>query len=671
MPYFINRLIDRPVWSLADFELFKGALGAYLDQVGAVSTKAPDRDKLIVKTLLTGEAAWIIYPEGRMVKNKKLVEKGRYMISYAGGKHPPHTGAATLALRTEFYRQRLRHLQQADPDEAQRLMAMFGIQDIVPVIDGNLFIVPVNLTYYPLRAKENILTSLARRYKESLPDRLVEELMAEGSMFLSGVDIDMNFGTPIAIHQCLSCQTINQDIQSCRPIGFDDDLGSRRRMRREALQIMQRYMDAIYSMTTVNHDHLFASLLRLSPFKRVRPSDLRRKVYLALLHCLSNRDLYLHRSLREDQLHLLTDDRYQKFKEFLTLALDTEVVRAQNDWLYKNAPRLTRPFEFHRIRLDNPVRVMANEIEPLKTLQRCLRRIAWQPGFITRRRLARHLLDAAQKAFAQDYDRYHIEGESKPPHIGRPFFLQARSRRLGVVLVHGYMAAPEEVRELARYIQRKGYGVYAPRVPGHGTAPEDLARRSHREWIRAVEAACALMACHCHRVVVGGFSNGAGLALEAASRLPAIDGVFAVCPPLRLQDYSARFVPAVDIWNRLMKRIRTNGAAKEFVANDPENPHINYLRNPIAGIRELERLMSKVEDRLKQVRVPAVIVQSAGDPVVDPKGSRRVFDRIGSEDKKYMLFNFDRHGILMGPGADKVHRVIGNFLDDLASDAGG
>jgi 1-acyl-sn-glycerol-3-phosphate acyltransferase len=101
MPYIIFRQTKIPVWSLASFELFQGAFGSYLDKVGAVSTKNPDRDRLIVKTLLTGEANWIIFPEGRMVKNKKIIEKGRFMISAAGGKHPPHSGAATLALRTE------------------------------------------------------------------------------------------------------------------------------------------------------------------------------------------------------------------------------------------------------------------------------------------------------------------------------------------------------------------------------------------------------------------------------------------------------------------------------------------------------------------------------------------------------------------------------------------
>jgi 1-acyl-sn-glycerol-3-phosphate acyltransferase len=98
LPYHLHRLTKTPVWALGAAELFVGKFGRYLEQIGGVSTQSPDRDKLMVKTLLTSEASWIIFPEGRMVKSKEIMEKGRFMIAYAGGKHPPHTGAATLGL---------------------------------------------------------------------------------------------------------------------------------------------------------------------------------------------------------------------------------------------------------------------------------------------------------------------------------------------------------------------------------------------------------------------------------------------------------------------------------------------------------------------------------------------------------------------------------------------
>ena len=81
LPYHINHLTRAPAWSLADYSLFKGPLGTLLDKIGAVSTKDPDRDLLIVKSLLVGEATWIIFPEGLMVKNKKTFDRGRFLVS--------------------------------------------------------------------------------------------------------------------------------------------------------------------------------------------------------------------------------------------------------------------------------------------------------------------------------------------------------------------------------------------------------------------------------------------------------------------------------------------------------------------------------------------------------------------------------------------------------------
>ena len=662
MPYNIFKLTGKPVWSLASNEFFKGAVGAYLERVGALSNKDPDRDRLIVKTLLTGEAHWIIFPEGRMVKNKKIVEKGRFMISWAGGKRPPHTGAATLALRTEFYRQRLRRLSEENLDETKYLMDLFQLDSLESVLDHNTYIVPVNLTYFPIRARENILSNLAVKLMEDIPDRFLEEIMTEGSMLISGVDIDIRFGEPIEIFECLQCSAIDLDISSKQRINFDDPIPSKSVMRKEALRLMEQYMGAIYDLTTVNHDHLFASMLRSMRSNKIDELDLRRRVYLVTEQIRKNIGINFHHALDENQLHLVTDDRDNKVQDFLSVAFDSGILHHEDGQLTKDASKFSSPYDFHRARIDNPVEVMANAVEPLSELQKMIGRLATLPRFWVRRKLAKHLMEKAIREYKDDYYHYFVEGESKPIDVGMPLLIKGKSRDIGVVLSHGYMAAPLEVKKLAEYLGRLGFWVYVPRLKGHGTSPDDLATRSYQDWKTSVDQGYVIISSLCKRVVAGGFSTGAGLALDLAARVKEITGVFAISAPMRLKDFSSRFATAVDMWNRIMERAHQVGAKKEFVENKPENPHINYLRNPISGVVELERLMDDLEPNLADLNVPSLVVQSKEDPVVDPKGSRKIFDLIGSKDKEYVLFNFERHGILLGDGAERVYRTIGQFL---------
>ena len=664
MPNRLFKITQVPIWSLAAAELFKGALGNVLDNLGAVSTRNPDRDLLMVRSLLLGEAMWIIFPEGRMVKNKKIIEKGRYMISFAGGKHPPHTGAATLALRTEFYRQRLNILKEKYPEEAERLLKRFKIDDPEGLSSKSTCIVPVNITYYPIRAKENALSNLAQKMVENLPERVVEEFMTEGSMLISGVDMDIRFGRPIEIGDYLKPKPISRDIRTGRQIDFDDMLPSRRLMRKAALNIMQRYMADIYSMTTLNHDHLFASIVRKRPFSRMTAADLKRRAFLAATVDLDDMQVFCHENLQQEQVHLLTDDRYQRYHDFIALALEKGCVSENNGVLVKSSA-MGDAFDFHMARVANPVSVIANEVEPLEKFQKHIRRIAWLPGFVVRRRIASMMLKKAEDEYRRDYDASFIEGETKDLDVGMPYLLKGKGRAMGVVLAHGYMAAPLEVRALATYLQQQGFWVYAPRLKGHGTSPEDLASRSYREWLASLESGYAVISNLCRRVVIGGFSTGAGLALHLAARVQDAAGVFAVSAPMRLNDLGARFAPALDTWNRLMDKLSGGAAKKEFVENQPENPHINYFRNPIAGVRELERLMEALEPLLPDINVPTLVVQSDGDPVVNPKGSKQIFRKVGSEDKEYILFNIDRHGILLGEGSERVHKRIGTFVERL------
>jgi len=666
LPYHIYHLTKQPVWSLADASMFSGAFGQLLEAIGAVSTKAPHRDRVIVKSLLTGEANWIIFPEGCMVKDKLFVEQTRYAVSCAGGRRAPHTGAATLALRTEFYRQRLRRLATELPAEAERLQQLFGIDDLTPVFAGKTSIVPVNITYYPLRAKENAISRLADIFLGGLADRYHEELLTEGAMILDGVDIDIRFSRPVETGACLTCGPIEQDMFSPQRIDFDDRLPSRQAMRREAYGLMRHYMTAIYNHTTINHDHLFASLLRSLPFKRFSEDDFRQRAYL-LSTSKALAGLYRHQSLESGQVALLTDDRHHKISEFLSLALETGVVRREGALLVKDSTKFSSPLDLNRARIDNPVGVIANEVLPLKGLQREVVLTAWLPAAFIAAMVHKSLLRRAEQEFDADYLTFFRTGESKEREIGRPYLLKGRSRKVGVVLVHGFLAAPQELAELADYLGRQGLWVAVVRLKGHGTSPDDLALRTGDDWRESVDSGYAALKMVCHKVVLVGFSFGGGLALDCAARNRPVAGVVAVSPPMRLQDFSSRYAPSLEKWNRLMAAVHFQKGKREFLEITPEHPDINYHRLPVSGLVALEQFMNVLETRLPDITTPALIIQSQGDPVVDPAGSKQLFDQLGSPQKEFRTFDFERHGILSGEGAGKVHTVIGEFIEIIRS----
>ena len=110
-------------------------------------------------------------------------------------------------------------------------------------------------------------------------------------MFMSGVDLDMRIGLPISIENYLDVPEVVKDIGSTSSIGFDDPIDSKPILRKISQTIMKRYMSAIYRMTTVNHEHLFASMIRMIPWRTFDSYGLRQRVFLAVTGNLMQLDI--------------------------------------------------------------------------------------------------------------------------------------------------------------------------------------------------------------------------------------------------------------------------------------------------------------------------------------------------------------------------------------------
>ncbi len=276
------------------------------------------------------------------------------------------------------------------------------------------------------------------------------------------------------------------------------------------------------------------------------------------------------------------------------------------------------------------------------------------------------LIEQEEMRFEKEYQAHFLQDESKPKNIGRPYLLHRPESKRGVLLVHGLMAAPEEVREWADYLFSIGYTVYAPRMAGHGTSAVDLSQREMTEWVASVDRGHEILKHCCESIVVAGFSTGGAIALQQAIAKPkAFDGLISISAPLKFTKFSAHFAEPVNNWNRTLNALGISRGKKEFVTNHADNPHINYLRCPVNGIVQIKKLMKGVVQGLSTISIPTLIVHGSNDPKVHVQSGRDIFKRITSESKFHKEIDFHLHGIIRGDIAKEVFGEVDSFLQKM------
>ena len=432
------------------------------------------------------------------------------------------------------------------------------------------------------------------------------------------------------------------------------------------IKMMYEYMHAIYEMTTVNSDHLASYILMGYVKNRFAESDFKNRIYLAIESLMKSGLSNYHQTLNADQTNLLSDDPHEKYERFVNDAIADGLISRQDGMITKNRERFSKTYDFQTIRRDNVIEVLKNEIEPLGDLTARLDRLLILPAGFIRQKIRKQFLEQDFRTFADDYDRHYIEGESKPMSVGRPLWRKRLLGGRGVVLVHGYMAAPEEIQPLAEYLYQNGFSVYGARLQGHGTAPEDLAACNWQDWYRSVNRAYIIMKNSSKSFAIAGFSTGAGIALlQAANKPGRLAGAISINGPAQLQNGSARYTPLLVGWNKLLSALGVKRGRMEYVSNAPENPHINYSRNPVCGVHELERLMKYVLTRLGDVQCPVLVVQGSADPVVKPRSGMDIFSRLGAAGKQLVQVAADHHGILRGEASVQVRETVLRFLQKV------
>lgn len=670
VPYLIYKYTGRQIRCLADSGLYHGALGRFLESVGTISTKHKNRDNVIIKDLVTGDYDWMIYPEGSMLKSKEIKEDSGFINYTPGRVGPVRTGSAVLALKSQIYRADIIEAFEAgDLEILKDFETNFGITYQDNFKDLSTQIVPLNITYYPLRPGKNKIQQLAARLVKRIPKQVAEELEIEGNLLL-GADININFGDPINLGDYIKSA---QGLIGQLPI-IKEETKANLLLRYFKTRLTNEFMAKIYSDIQVNLDHIFAAALGYFEEEEIEINHLKRAIYLSgvMIHSCGKYRIN-HSVFEENLMKMFLDEPHHDFDGVYELAKKQGVIEEISGGKIRiKKDLLAKQYDFHEIRLENSLHVVANEFALLDTASAIVRRSVKIKDEDLRKKVFHEIHKRDLEIFNSDYEIYFDAKFSKDKSVGSPFFIDSRAkvssqvRGVGVLVSHGYKSAPKEVEALSQFLNGFGFKVYGTRMKGHGTAPINLKDVTWEDWYCGMQRGYAALQNICSKIVIVGFSTGGLLGLLSCAKknhsAKKLVGIVSINAALKLLDIKTKMVPGINVWNEMLEKLHIEKGRFEFVDDVPENPQINYSRNYLIGVEQLEKLMTICEKNLPLVVTNALIIQGTKDPVVNPISGKIIYEKIHSGEKFLSELDFSNHVIINGKEKEEVFEEIRKFF---------
>jgi carboxylesterase len=194
----------------------------------------------------------------------------------------------------------------------------------------------------------------------------------------------------------------------------------------------------------------------------------------------------------------------------------------------------------------------------------------------------------------------------------------------GVVLLHGFLGTPAELKGLAGALHQAGYAVRAVRTPGHACSPEILRSSDRHAWRAAARDAVAFLRRHgAKRVAVVGFSVGGLLAAHAAAETEP-DAVVLLAPWNGVTGYG--WVPmaptAAAAWLAPLLPYVPKPAGLGGLSDPSLVPPPHYRHAPLAAVGEIEALRLEVAQQdMPRITSPVLTIIVRHDIVASPDGA--------------------------------------------------
>jgi len=686
--YLINEATGAYCRSVAAAEFFEGdeRFSQFLYSIGVVPNDLPNLFPFLAREILHGRKL-VVFPEGGMVKDKRVVDhKGEYSVfsRTANERRKHHRGSAVIALALDAFKTALLHdfsagkyhrverwAEQLEFDNVEHLMQ----KAVKPTV-----IVPSHITFYPIRVSDNILHQAARLFNRGINKRFAEELIIEGNLLFKETDMDIRFSQPImagdywrwwekrllpnVVHRF---ESLNELFELKPSSGHWGGRIHAIGMKVKSNKVRDDYMRSMYEAVTVNLSHI-ASLIITKLFEQgltqIDCGRFHKMLYLGI-KLLQKTEYHLHRSLRNpEEYDAIINRGSSRLDQFLKTTTSMKLLHVDQG-SYVIDQKLIEDFHVDDVRTENLISVYANEVAPLSKVGRIISNAMAQADKIDVRALANYRFSDQLLAYEWDREKFQrpryetINSQQTQTADANWYFLKSKDKSASaVLLIHGFLSGPAELRSLGERLYAAGHHVLGVRLKGHGTSPWDLRNRNWHDWVASVERGYDILKAYSQSVHIVGFSTGGLLALNHAGNNPnnRIKTVTSVNAPVHFKNKNMVFVPLVHHANRLVSWVSSEGLVP-FTPNKPENPEVNYQHIPVRALYQLQRFIDQLTANSLTINADVYLYQGDKDPVVAPSSVKTLDKLIVAENKTLVTLDSDIHGVVYR-NIDEVQQKI-------------
>jgi carboxylesterase len=227
--------------------------------------------------------------------------------------------------------------------------------------------------------------------------------------------------------------------------------------------------------------------------------------------------------------------------------------------------------------------------------------------------------------------------------------------KVGVLLIHGLTGMPNEMKPVAKQLEKIGCEVAVPLLPGHDGGHKALLATGWKDWQAGAREALDKLSQTCDKIVVGGLSMGGLIGMLLSLENPKVCGVVALSPTIEYDGRNSSnpfrvLLPLIDLlpfagpyfyWTEAPPYGLKDERLQKMITKQVEkakrggSTDFGQFRTYAGSLRQLQRLVNEVKKRASEVRIPVLIVHSLEDTLTTHKNALTFYSWLNNcPDKK-------------------------------------